>query len=278
MGYESVSEEEESDDENDQPVRFFHKYERLLKNLLVLFLYIAIGVIFMMTHEKTRFVTSLYIITQIVTTIGYGDITMKSDEGKLFMTLYVLCGIVFIAGIINDAVNSQLADQEADLRDRLLAARVSKKDGSKPTPSRWKAYKLYKLSASLTIFAFFTFSWTAFFATFESCSCSYGKSAVSGCTETNCASTGAQKKNWLEAFYMAVVTMTTVGFGDFTPQSQTGRALGSVWMLFGVLATANMVNAVGVTMAAIAGKGQGGRIHRQAMTEKMFKTDRKSVV
>lgn len=163
MGYESVSEEEESDDENDQPVRFFHKYERLLKNLLVLFLYIAIGVIFMMTHEKTRFVTSLYIITQIVTTIGYGDITMKSDEGKLFMTLYVLCGIVFIAGIINDAVNSQLADQEADLRDRLLAARVSKKDGSKPTPSRWKAYKLYKLSASLTIFAFFTFSWTAFF-------------------------------------------------------------------------------------------------------------------
>ena len=38
----------------------------------------------------------------------------------------------------------------------------------------------------------------------------------------------------------AVITFSTVGFGDFTPSTYLGRILGSVWMVMGTLAFANL--------------------------------------
>ena len=38
------------------------------------------------------------------------------------------------------------------------------------------------------------------------------------------------------ALYMSVVTMTTVGFGDFSPQTQGGRIFSMFWIFVGVLA------------------------------------------
>eukprot|EP00930_Biecheleria_cincta_P010975 TRINITY_DN11341_c0_g1_i2.p1 TRINITY_DN11341_c0_g1~~TRINITY_DN11341_c0_g1_i2.p1 ORF type:complete len:132 (+),score=27.07 TRINITY_DN11341_c0_g1_i2:458-853(+) len=43
---------------------------------------------------------------------------------------------------------------------------------------------------------------------------------------------------------MAVVTFSTVGFGDLAPKSKLGRALGSFWMILGVLAFGNMVSSI----------------------------------
>ena len=40
--------------------------------------------------------------------------------------------------------------------------------------------------------------------------------------------------DFIDAFYFAVVTMTTVGFGDVTPTSQAGRALTVLMILTGV--------------------------------------------
>jgi hypothetical protein len=47
-----------------------------------------------------------------------------------------------------------------------------------------------------------------------------------------------------EAFYFSVITLTTVGFGDFTPESRVGRWVCIVWMIFGVGATANWIGAL----------------------------------
>ena len=44
---------------------------------------------------------------------------------------------------------------------------------------------------------------------------------------------------------MSVVTLTTVGFGDVTPSTATGTALGLVWMLLGVSAMGNFAGAAG---------------------------------
>jgi len=47
-----------------------------------------------------------------------------------------------------------------------------------------------------------------------------------------------------EAFYFSVITLATVGFGDFTPQSRVGRWVGIVWMIFGVGSTVNWIRAL----------------------------------
>merc|ERR1712060_291981 len=51
-------------------------------------------------------------------------------------------------------------------------------------------------------------------------------------------------KSVYEAFYFSVITLTTVGFGDFTPESRVGRWVGIVWMMFGVGTTANWIGAL----------------------------------
>ena len=87
--------------------------------------------------------------------------------------------------------------------------------------------------------------WVLFYSNYESCACSYGVSAVTGCEASSCDTTGGSTVDWDEACYMAVITMTTVGFGDFSPKTEAGRVFGLFWMFFGVLMTGNFVTAIG---------------------------------
>merc|ERR1712048_1058761 len=50
--------------------------------------------------------------------------------------------------------------------------------------------------------------------------------------------------DWWDSWYMAVITLTTVGFGDHTPRSQLGRAVGVCWMLLGVMAATRWIDAL----------------------------------
>merc|ERR1719424_508981 len=101
-----------------------------------------------------------------------------------------------------------------------------------------------------------------FYSTFEGCSCSYGVTGASimqaagaaGCRDSgpdnNCATTGATK-TFAESFYMSVITLTTVGFGDFAPVSRLGRILSIFWMFLGIVSTGNMVTAIAMTKSAM---------------------------
>merc|ERR1712079_397839 len=50
-----------------------------------------------------------------------------------------------------------------------------------------------------------------------------------------------EEKTPLQAFYMGVITMTTIGFGDIVPKTEGGKLFATIWMLLGVAALANMV-------------------------------------
>lgn len=70
-------------------------------NLILVFSYCLFGIVFLTTQQQWHPATALYVVVQIVTTIGYGDITV-TDEEKIFMTLYVLLGTVVVAKVVND--------------------------------------------------------------------------------------------------------------------------------------------------------------------------------
>ena len=61
---------------------------------------IAIGTTFYARVEGWRTLDALYFTIITLTTIGYGDITPQTDEGKIFTMVYIFVGISLISGFI----------------------------------------------------------------------------------------------------------------------------------------------------------------------------------
>mmetsp|Transcript_102503 Transcript_102503/g.260351 ORF Transcript_102503/g.260351 Transcript_102503/m.260351 type:complete len:364 (+) Transcript_102503:89-1180(+) len=200
---------------------------------------VALGVAGMMYLERLRFTTALYVVTQIVTTIGYGDFTVTSDSAQFFCSFYVLAILILAAYAMNPWMEA--------LQKRNYEA-MNKSWKSVEGVSGIQSYKrCNKLVVSTFYMLMFVLLGTVFYATYEDCHCSYGRSAVPDCNSESynlCMKSGGYNKNWKTAFYMSVITLTTVGFGDHSPRSLMGRVIAVPWMLFGVAAMANWVNEV----------------------------------
>lgn len=50
--------------------------------------------------------------------------------------------------------------------------------------------------------------------------------------------------NWLDSLYFSVITLTTIGYGDFAPQSEVGKAFTIVYIIIGVGLILAFVNTV----------------------------------
>lgn len=47
---------------------------------------------------------------------------------------------------------------------------------------------------------------------------------------------------WLDAFYFSVVSLTTVGYGDFTPKTDAGKLLTTLFLFIGIGLMAGLIN------------------------------------
>ena len=209
-------------------------------NFALVVLYGVFGIVFLTLQQGWHPLTALYVVVQIVTTIGYGDITVTTEE-KVFMTFYVLLGTVLVAKIINDVGEEVL--ESASVRVDANLHRVEKYLSSSMEHGHCSA-AMHKLIAASLILLFFILLWVSFFAFYEDCSCSYGYTHVEGCVEEKCEETGGSTKSLIDATYMAVITFSTVGFGDYTADTLLGRFFASVFMCLGVVAFFNLVAAV----------------------------------
>merc|ERR1711976_204811 len=97
---------------------------------------------------------------------------------------------------------------------------------------------------------------TIFFGIAENCTCSYrtsredfGKQDCDATSYETCVATGGFQHNWVSSFYMSVITVTTVGFGDYSPKSELGRAFAIVWMIVGVAVTAYFISSLSAELA-----------------------------
>lgn len=66
----------------------------------ILLVVIGGGMIFYRFVEDMSWVDAYYFCVITLTTVGYGDITPKTDLGKIFTTFYLLIGIGIITSFI----------------------------------------------------------------------------------------------------------------------------------------------------------------------------------
>jgi hypothetical protein len=53
-----------------------------------------------------------------------------------------------------------------------------------------------------------------------------------------------EKWSWLDCFYFSVTTLTTVGYGDFSPQTNAGKVFTIIYIFIGVGVILGFVNTV----------------------------------
>merc|ERR1719326_1629455 len=86
-----------------------------------LFLFTNI-ILFQSVHfKKIRPLTQvecMYFMSQVITTVGYGDITPATVRGQVFVGLYVLGAMFVISMVVSDVVN-QVVESADNYRKRL---------------------------------------------------------------------------------------------------------------------------------------------------------------
>lgn len=78
---------------------------------------LIIGIVFYHKVEHFSWINALYFCVITLATVGYGDITPKTDIGKLFTVFYVITGIGILAAFINSLLKRAYSRREKKLQE-----------------------------------------------------------------------------------------------------------------------------------------------------------------
>jgi hypothetical protein len=164
-----------------------------------------------------------YVMSQVLTTVGYGDIVPSNHRGQLFVGLYVVLAFFVIALLISEMqqiVVSQLEGYKDGLADRLGFdhAKSGKSSGGLHLTKPTKPYP-DNVVISAIFFLLVAVLWILFFHYWP-----------------------GEEKPWSDATYMALITLATVGFGAVTPSTEGGMVFASFFMFIGSAALVAVVS------------------------------------
>ncbi|CAA0832363.1 Two-pore potassium channel 3 [Striga hermonthica] len=188
------------------------------QGIVLLIIYLSLGVvIYSLNRDHFRasqthpVVDALYFCIVTMCTIGYGDITPDSTLTKLFSITFVLVGFGFIDILLSGMVSYMLDLQETYLLRSIKSARDPGSYIFDVKKGRMRIRMKVALALGVVVL---------------------------------CIGIGAavmhfiERLNWLDSFYLSVMSVTTVGYGDRAFTSLTGRIFASIWLLVSTLAVA----------------------------------------
>ncbi|XP_057949939.1 two-pore potassium channel 3-like [Malania oleifera] len=188
---------------------------------ILLVMYLSLGVIIYSFNrenysaiETNPVVDALYFCIVTMCTIGYGDITPNSTSTKLFSILFVLVGFGFVDILLSGMVSYVLDLQENYLLRSVKAGREQDAAGSYIIDVKKGRMRIrMKVAVALGVVVLCIGIGVAVMHFVESL-------------------------GWLDSFYLSVMSVTTVGYGDRAFKSLPGRIFASVWLLVSTLAVA----------------------------------------
>lgn len=181
-------------------------YVRVMLGSSLLF---TIGVLCFMIMNEWTFINAFYFCVVTVTTVGFGDLVPTTAPGKLFTMFFAVASIMMLSYALGEFSGSmldrveQLLDPAKDDPQVDELAMVMKQEDRRLTNAVCTV--LIALLVGAVIFI-----------------------QIEGMIPLN-------------AFYLSVVGATTIGFGDMYPQSDLGKIITSLWLLFSVAAMTRLV-------------------------------------
>ncbi len=99
------------------------------RDLLITTLFILILGTFVYHYlEGWSYIDSLYFSIVTLTTIGYGDFSPQTDEGKLFTILYIVIGIGMILSFINTVQHHYTNMKQQEKQNQLDKGSLRKRE------------------------------------------------------------------------------------------------------------------------------------------------------
>jgi len=206
-------------------------------------------------HQRSlTLVECVYLMSQILTTVGYGDITPATQRSQAVVAVYVIFSLVIIANVASEAANAierRTANLAEELRKQIqtnIIERLSQTMTSNETSEETAATNENKgeLRSTHTLHRRHTvrwasridlppLPWTRLLRSFLV----YMLFCVMGCVFY--VNYPGENKTLLDGVYMSVITLSTVGFGAVTPATEGGKVFGCFWMFFGSAALFKLV-------------------------------------
>ncbi|KAL2252142.1 two-pore potassium channel 3-like [Sesamum indicum] len=198
----------------------FGKPSIVRQGVILLIIYLSLGVvIYSFNRDNFRatethpVVDALYFCIVTMCTIGYGDITPNSTATKLFSITFVLVGFGFVDILLTGMVSYMLDLQENYLL-RTMKGRGAHDPGSYIIDVK-KGRMRIRMKVALAL------------------------GVVVLCIGIGVAVMHfVERLDWLDSFYLSVMSVTTVGYGDRAFNSLAGRIFASIWLLVSTLAVA----------------------------------------
>lgn len=229
----------------------YHPFERSRKALIicavhvVAYLGVAVGA-YGFVFEQWGVIDSLYFAVTVFTTIGYGDLSPSTDAGRLFTVFFAIYGIGILGGfltiignIVMDAGHRAMANTEARAKKRILAMFSASEDESLGDVG---TKTICKEMCMATVLEFPIIAMLLIFT------------ILLGLPEG---------RSIISSIYFAVITATTIGFGDFHPTETWLRAIYIIYLPFSVAVFGQVLSKIaGVYMSLKAREADGQFLDR----------------
>ncbi|KAF5526267.1 Outward-rectifier potassium channel TOK1 [Colletotrichum aenigma] len=242
----------------------------LMLQTILFLLYLLLGALVFSTIEDWPYLDAVYWADVTLFTVGFGDFAAASPLGRALLIPYALIGVISL-GLVIGSIRSLVLERG---RRRLDARMVEKKrrqlirtmtrkgkdDILKPIPSNVESpisdasplpateferrQEEFNLMRKIQDSASVRRRWMAMSISFSSWLILWlvGAKIFQECERPY------QNWSYFEGFYFAFVTLTTIGYGDRTPVSNSGKAFFVFWSLLALPTMTVMISNAGDTV------------------------------
>lgn len=199
--------------------------KRILFQTSVLCIYLILGCIIYGMVEKWSCLDCVYFMAVTVTTVGYGDLLPSSEKMQLFTIFFGTFGVAVIGTAATDVAQFLMAMQmqaTKEKQQKAISGALQPEDrGSLSDANRKWAETVVKASVPIL---FFVLIGTLL---------------------------GVLVEDWtlVESFYYGTITVTTIGYGDYSPSTEFGRRVAIFYLLAAVVVVTNALSQLAMLFA-----------------------------